>query len=59
MEKETTTLTIRFKDHGEKTAFLEACKRLDMKGGQIIRHLVRDWMQQQGKGKGHTCAAPR
>ena len=53
MELKTARLTILI-DPAKKTAFEDLCRTQDMTPSQVVRRLIRDYMQDEG-----PAAAPR
>ena len=47
MELKTARLTVLI-DPSKKEAFEDLCRSQDMTPSQVVRRLIRDWMQQQG-----------
>jgi antitoxin component of RelBE/YafQ-DinJ toxin-antitoxin module len=47
MELKTARLTVLI-DPAKKQAFEELCRSQDMTPSQVVRRLVRDWMEEQG-----------
>ena len=54
MELKTARLTVLI-DPAKKGAFEELCHRQDMTPSQVVRRLIRDWMEQQD---GQAAARP-
>jgi antitoxin component of RelBE/YafQ-DinJ toxin-antitoxin module len=47
MELKTARLTVLI-DPAKKEAFEELCRSQDMTPSQVVRRLIRDWMQEEG-----------
>jgi hypothetical protein len=63
MELKTARLTILI-DPGKKQAFEELCRTQDMTPSQVVRRLIRDFMEQQEaeaprRAPARKAAAPR
>jgi predicted transcriptional regulator len=64
MELKTARLTILI-DPGKKQAFEELCRTQDMTPSQVVRRLIRDFMEQEQEGQAprrapaRKAAAPR
>jgi hypothetical protein len=58
MELKTARLTILI-DPGKKLAFEELCRTQDMTPSQVVRRLIRDFMEQQAPAAAPRRAAPR
>ena len=53
MELKTARLTLLI-DPAKKEAFEELCRSQDMTPSQVVRRLIRDWMEDEG-----AAAAPK
>jgi hypothetical protein len=58
MELKTARLTILI-DPGKKLAFEALCRTQDMTPSQVVRRLIRDFMEQQEPAAAPRRAAPR
>ena len=61
MELKTARLTVLI-DPAKKEAFEELCRAQDMTPSQVVRRLVRDWMEEQeaaGAARRRTPARKR
>jgi hypothetical protein len=47
MELKTARLTVLI-DPAKKEAFEDLCRGQDMTPSQVVRRLIRDWMEQEG-----------
>jgi hypothetical protein len=47
MELKTARLTVLI-DPAKKEAFEDLCRSQDMTPSQVVRRLIRDWMQEEG-----------
>jgi predicted transcriptional regulator len=57
MELKTARLTILI-DPAKKQAFEELCRIQDMTPSQVVRRLIRDWMEQQEPPKAAVARRP-
>ncbi|MBC5765909.1 CopG family transcriptional regulator [Ramlibacter albus] len=53
MELKTARLTVLI-DPGKKEAFEDLCRSQDMTPSQVVRRLIREWMEKEG-----VAATPR
>jgi hypothetical protein len=59
MELKTARLTVLI-DPAKKEAFEELCRAQDMTPSQVVRRLIRDWMEEQdAAGAGRRRAPAR
>ncbi len=55
MELKTARLTVLI-DPAKKTAFEQLCRKQDLTPSQVVRRLIRDFMEQQGEAGKRSAA---